>query len=187
MVILIGGNGYTGKTLLSQKLLERYKIPYLSIDHIKMGLYRGFKDEKYNPEQDSFILGETLWPIIKGIIMTNIENRQNIIIEGCYILPHLIDDFEDSYSKEIVSVFLGFSDNYIRNSYKSKIIKNQSIIEFREEESESMNEQIQLHKIFRQKCLENKVNYLEIDKDYEMEIEKVIKFIDKRTNFIQTI
>ena len=184
MVILIGGNGYTGKTLLSQKLLERYKIPYMSIDHIKMGLYRGLKDEIYNPEQDSFILGETLWPIVKGIIMTNIENRQNIIIEGCYFLPHFAYDFEENCSKEILSVFLGFSDNYIKNSYESKIIKNQNIIEFREEESESMDEQIQLHRIFRRKCIKHEVNYFEIDKDYEVEIEKVIKFIDKHSNFI---
>lgn len=49
LVILISGNSYTGKTYLSQKLLERYKIPYLSIDHLKMGLYRGLRDEKYHP------------------------------------------------------------------------------------------------------------------------------------------
>jgi adenylate kinase family enzyme len=41
MVILVGGVSCTGKTVMAQKLLEKYKIPYLSIDHIKMGLIRG--------------------------------------------------------------------------------------------------------------------------------------------------
>lgn len=38
MVILIAGSSHTGKTLLAQRLLEKYKFPYLSIDHLKMGL-----------------------------------------------------------------------------------------------------------------------------------------------------
>lgn len=40
MVILIAGASHTGKTLFAQKLLEKYKYPYLSIDHLKMGLIR---------------------------------------------------------------------------------------------------------------------------------------------------
>ena len=38
MIVLITGASYTGKTVLAQKLLEKYKYPYLSIDHLKMGL-----------------------------------------------------------------------------------------------------------------------------------------------------
>ena len=40
MVILITGASHTGKTLLAQRMLEKYKYPYLSIDHLKMGLIR---------------------------------------------------------------------------------------------------------------------------------------------------
>lgn len=35
MIILIAGDTHTGKTNLAQKLLEHYKIPYVSIDHLK--------------------------------------------------------------------------------------------------------------------------------------------------------
>jgi putative acetyltransferase len=84
MVILIAGASCVGKTLLSQKLLEIYKMPYLSLDHIKMGLYRSGLDYGFTPESNDKIITERLWPIIKGFIMTNIENNQNIIIEGCY-------------------------------------------------------------------------------------------------------
>jgi len=89
MVILIGGISCTGKTLMSQKLLEKYKIPYLSIDHLKMGLIRGDTNCSFTSMDSNEVIGEKLWPIIKGIIMTNIENNQNIIIEGCYLLPNL--------------------------------------------------------------------------------------------------
>ena len=82
MVILIAGSSHTGKTLLAQKLLEKYKYPYLSIDHLKMGLIRSENTELTVEDDDK--LTDYLWNIVKEIIKTNIENNQNIIIEGCY-------------------------------------------------------------------------------------------------------
>lgn len=43
MIIIITGASHTGKTLLAQNLLERYKFPYLSIDHIKDGINKKWK------------------------------------------------------------------------------------------------------------------------------------------------
>lgn len=40
MIIILTGASHTGKTLLSQRMMEKYKIPYISIDHLKMGLIR---------------------------------------------------------------------------------------------------------------------------------------------------
>lgn len=40
MIILITGASHTGKTVLAQKLHERYKYPILSLDLLKMGLIR---------------------------------------------------------------------------------------------------------------------------------------------------
>ena len=99
MVILIAGTSHTGKTQLAQKLLEKYKYPYLSIDHLKMGLIRS-KNTKLTVEDDKE-LTEYLWNIVKEIIKTNIENKQNIIIEGCYIPFDWKKDFNEEYLTEI--------------------------------------------------------------------------------------
>ena len=73
MIILITGASHTGKTVLAQKLLEQYKYPYFSIDHLKMGLIRsGYT--KLTPEDDSELTGY-MWPIIREMIKTAIENR----------------------------------------------------------------------------------------------------------------
>ena len=40
MIILIAGASHTGKTAYAPRLLEKYQYPYLSIDHLKMGLIR---------------------------------------------------------------------------------------------------------------------------------------------------
>ena len=93
MIILITGASHTGKTLLAQKMLEKYKYPYLSIDHQKMGLIRSGNTE-LTPEDDEALTGY-LWPIIREIVKTAIENKQNLIIEGCYIPFDWRRDFED--------------------------------------------------------------------------------------------
>lgn len=83
MVILIAGGSHTGKTLLAQRLLERHHYPYLSIDHLKMGLIRSGQTA-LTPEDDRE-LTDYLWPIVREMVKTAIENRQNLIVEGCYI------------------------------------------------------------------------------------------------------
>ena len=183
MVILIGGNGCTGKTLMAQTLLEKYKIPYISIDHLKMGIYRSDKNCGFTPLDSNEKIGEILWPIIKGIIMTNIENRQSLIIEGCYLLPHRIKEFDQPYKDEIISVFLGFSEDYIEKHLKGEIIQNRNAIEQRMyPEDRSVTQFISEHEKFRKHCLEQGVKYFEIKQDYEEEIQKVYGYIDALVN-----
>lgn len=99
MVIFIAGYSHTGKTALAQKLLEKYRFPYLSVDHLKMGLIRsGYTDLK--PEDDQELMSY-LWPIIREIVKTVIENRQNLVVEGCYIPFGWKNDFSDFYLKQI--------------------------------------------------------------------------------------
>ena len=84
MIILITGASHTGKTVLAQRLLEKYHYPYLSIDHLKMGLIRS-KQTELTPMSDHADLTAYLWPIVREMIKTALENRQNLIVEGCYI------------------------------------------------------------------------------------------------------
>ena len=53
MIVLMGGASHAGKTLLAQKLLERYRYPYLSVDHLKMGLIRSGKTDLTPMDDDA--------------------------------------------------------------------------------------------------------------------------------------
>ena len=128
MIILIAGSSHTGKTLLAQKLLEKYKYPYLSIDHLKMGLIRS-KNTMLTVNDDEK-LTKYLWNIVKEIIKTNIENKQNIIIEGCYIPFDYKKDFVDKDLKEIKYICLIMKEEYIKKKFDD-IIKYENIIEKR--------------------------------------------------------
>ena len=128
MIILITGASHTGKTFLAQKMLKKYNYPYLSIDHLKMGLIRSGNTD-LTPEDDE-ALTEYLWPIIREIMKTAIENRQNLIIEGCYIPFRWRQDFEERYLSSVRFICLAMSERYIENHY-GEIVEHESEIEAR--------------------------------------------------------
>ena len=115
MIILITGASHAGKTFLAQKLLEKYKYPYMSADHLKMGLIRSGSTH-LTPEDDDELTGY-LWPIIREIIKTAIENKQNLMIEGCYIPFDWKQDFDEKYLRFIRFICLAMSDHYIDSHY----------------------------------------------------------------------
>ena len=117
MIILIGGASHTGKTLLAQRLLEKYHYPYLSVDHLKMGLIRSGQTELTPMDDDK--LTDYLWPIVREMVKTAMENGQNLIVEGCYIPFDWEKDFTEGYWKEIRCVCLVMSRQYIETHFRS--------------------------------------------------------------------
>ena len=132
MVILITGASHTGKTVLAQRMLEKYKYPYLSVDFLKMGLIRS-GNTKLTPEDDEELV-KYLWPIVREMVKTAIENKQNLIVEGCYIPFDWRRDFDAEYLRSIRFICLAMTDSYI--DYHFKDIKDHaSVIESRLDDS----------------------------------------------------
>ena len=128
MIIMITGASHTGKTLLAQRMLEKYHYPYLSIDHLKMGLIRS-GNTTLTPEDDD-ALTDYLWSIIREIIKTAIENKQNLIVEGCYIPPDWKKSFNDRYLPSIRCICLAMTEDYLEDHF-DEIIGHESDIESR--------------------------------------------------------
>ena len=168
MVVLIAGSSHTGKTLLAQKLLEKYKYPYLSIDHLKMGLIRSNNTELAVDEDEK--LTNYLWRIVKEIIKTNIENKQNIIIEGCYIPFDWKKDFSEEYLEEIKYICLIMTEEYIKNNSEN-ISKYGNVIENRKEAMINFVELIKDNKYNLQMCKKYNNRHILIDNSYPVDIE----------------
>ena len=132
MVIIITGASHVGKTVLAQRMLEKYKYPYLSIDHLKMGLIRS-GNTVLTPEDDESLTGY-LWPIVREIMKTVIENQQNLIVEGCYIPFDWRDSFDEQYLQSIRFICLAMSDEYIDTHFE-EIKSHGSDIETRLDDS----------------------------------------------------
>ena len=169
MIILITGASHTGKTALAQKLLEKYKYPYLSIDHLKMGLIRS-GNTLLTPMSDDKMLTDYLCPIVREMIKTAIENKQNLIIEGCYIPFDWSKDFAPEYLKNIKYYCLVMSNNYIKNHFND-IKKYANIVENRmDDEYCTIETVLRDNAKILELCQNYKVNYLLINKEYQIDI-----------------
>lgn len=166
MIIIISGASHTGKTLLAQKLLEKYKYPYLSIDHLKMGLIRS-GNTSLTPEDDDK-LTEYLWPIVSEMIKTAIENNQNMIVEGCYIPHDWKKSFSDKYLEHIRYICLVMSEEYIRKHF-TDIKAHGNDIENRLYDDIDINELIEDNKKNLEGCKENKNRFIPIDETYNVD------------------
>ena len=169
MIVLITGTTHTGKTVLAQKLLEKYEFPYLSIDLLKMGLIRSNQtkisvtdDEKLTPY---------IWGIIKEIIKTAIENEQNLIVEGCYIPFDWAKEFNKEYLLKIKYFCLIMSKDYIQKHF-SDILANESIVEQRLTSGDLVQGNlIKENESNLQMCKKYGLNCILIDTEYKVDIE----------------
>lgn len=164
MVILIAGGSHTGKTVLAQKLLERYKWPYLSIDHLKMGLIRSGQTE-LTPEDDPELTGY-LWPIVREMVKTAVENKQNLIVEGLYIPHDWRDGFGPEYLENIRYVCLVMSREYIEG-HRKDILEHGSDLEERLFDEIDWDGMVRENQENLRQCMDRGERYVLIDGEYE--------------------
>ena len=170
MVLLIAGPSHTGKTALSQRLLERYGYPYLSIDHLKMGLIRS-RRTTLTPESADQELTEFLWPVVREMVKTAIENKQNLIVEGCYIPFDWKKSFEAAYLPQIQYRCLVLGEAYIKSHY-ADIKRYANAIEERLDDSDcTMELLLRDNAEALELCRAHRADYILIDGAYQVDIE----------------
>lgn len=172
MVILITGATHTGKTSLAQRLLEQYHYPYVSEDHIKMGLIRS-GCTALTPADDEKMTAY-LWPVIREMVKTAIENDQNLIMEGCYIPFDWQKDFTDAYLRRIRYICLCFTDGYI-DAHFDDIRQHACCIEQRLDDSYCTPELLRReNRRYLQGCADHGLTPLLIENSYEELLHRVV-------------
>ena len=171
MIVLITGATHTGKTLLAQRLLKKLNIPYLSIDHLKMGLIRSGATP-LTPEDDDK-LTEYLWPIVREMIKTAIENDQDLIVEGCYVPFDWRNDFDEIYLGSIDFICLAMTDAYI-DAHFEEIADHASDIEKRLFDDETPDKLKADNRFYREGFAQYGEKIALISEDYRKTIEDLI-------------
>ncbi|MCR5727162.1 MAG: ATP-binding protein [Lachnospiraceae bacterium] len=166
MIILIGGSSHVGKTLLAQKMMEELKIPYLSLDHLKMMFIRGRLTDLTT--EDDYEMRYFLWPYAAELIKTAIENDQNMIVEGCYIPSEWREQFDESYLKDIKCFFITMSEEYLKENI-SKLTEYGNVIEKRLDDEVDLERLINCSKEFKQEAGEHDIPVIEITDKYDIE------------------
>ena len=173
MIVLITGASHTGKTLLAQRLLEQYHYPYLSIDHLKMGLIRSGNTD-LTPADDA-ALTAYLWPIVREMVKTAIENGQDLTVEGCYIPAGWRRDFDERYLPSIRFVCLAMTDAYI-DAHFAEIQAHASDIEARLDDTGLTAQSLKAdNHAYIEGCRSSGERVVWIDSDYAQTIAAFLK------------
>lgn len=170
MILLLSGASHTGKTLVSQRLMEQYHMPYFSIDHLKMGLIRsGHTDlTPYSHDDD---LTAYLWPIVREMVKTAVENGQSLIVEGCYIPFDWKKDFAPEYLAHIRALCLVMSRTYLKGHF-GDVKAYANAIERRLEDDLDLKTLICENERNLALCRKHGWNYILIEEDYRETINK---------------
>lgn len=184
MVILIGGSSHVGKTFLSQKLLEELHYPYISLDHLKMAFIRTKRTDLTVEEDDE--MREFLWPFAAEIVKTAVENRQNMIIEGCYIPADFMESIPGSYRKDVYALFLVMSEKYLRENIRT-VAEKADVIEKRIADETDLERLINCSRWFKEECIRYGVPYYEIDGSFNIGdmVSAVLKGIEEKETEIK--
>ncbi len=178
MVILVGGSSHVGKTLIAQRLMEHYKFPYLSLDHLKMGFIRsGTMDLDV---EDDLRTRYRMWPFVAEIVKTVIENGQNLIVEGCYIPGEWTEAFTEEYLRQIRCVFIVMSEEYLRTRMDD-VVRHADAIEKRGNDEVDPERLIRCSMNFKADCVRNGIPMIEIDGEYDLRdiLDRAIRLIGK--------
>ncbi len=171
--MLLAGASHTGKTVLAQRILERYHVPSLSVDHLKMGLIRS-GHTGLTPTSEDEAITALVWPILREMIKTVIENRQQLVVEGCYIPFDWAADFSEAYRREIRYLCLILSDGYIRGHFR-EIMAHANDLEQRLDDSGCTQEGL-LRDNARALglCREHGCRYLLVEEAYRVTAEEAV-------------
>ena len=135
-----------------------------------MGLIRSGNTD-LTPMSDDDELTAYLWPIVREMIKTAIENKQNLIVEGCYIPFDWAAGFEQEYLRNIRYYCLVMSGNYIKNHF-ADIKKYANVVENRLDDAWcTMESVLEDNAAVLKLAQKHKVNYVLIDGEYEINIE----------------
>jgi len=108
-VMILGGASRTGKSLISRELLPRLRLPYVSIDPIKMALARAVPTYALDTNESSIVVSEQLWPFVSELIRNMHETGVYYLIEG-EVLPRQVVQLSEQLGVTIPACFVGYQN-----------------------------------------------------------------------------
>ena len=132
-----------------------------------MGLIRsGYTDLTV---EDDDALTALMWPIVREMIKTAIENEQNLVIEGCYLPFDWRKDFGEEYLLHIRFVCLVMTEAYLRARFDD-VRRYANVVENRISDGLCLEALIRDNAENLARCREHGCEVLLIDDEYQVEL-----------------
>lgn len=183
MLYLLGGSPRVGKTTLSKKFTSETGIPSFGLDYLKMGLARGLPELGVNPNGGDLNIAKQIWPIVKGMAMTYIENNEEYLLEGTYLLPEYVAELQQMCGNQIRSCFIGYAE--IDTAEKVRHIREygeqNDEMDWSSDNEEEAKEKVEFLKKFsvyiKTECNKYGLTYFENATDHKKAIVDIIHFL----------
>ena len=177
-IILIGGVGCTGKTTFAAQLMKKHAMPYFPVDYLMMGLTRSGLANHFSATDTAELIGQELWPIVKAMVMTSIENKHSMVFEGFQLLPKYMATFEAAYQAHVVPLCLGFSNDYIDEHFTGSIANFRSQTEKRSFSDERIQHMKSENAKMKIECAKYKIPFFEATSSYSEMINNALDYIE---------
>ena len=110
MIYIITGVAKVGKTLISEKIKERFNKSIFSTDYIMMMLHYGNEDLDLDIHASDSTVASKLEPYVYGLIQTMVQNDNEYVIEGVHFNTDFSRRLKDEFGDKIRITYLGYKD-----------------------------------------------------------------------------
>jgi len=187
MIYILTGIAKSGKSLVANRLIQKYSLPTFSTDYIMMMLVRGNKTLGIDPDGEDEIVANQLRPYINGLIQTMVENKVDYFIEGVHFNPDFARELLDKYPNDIKVLYLGYKDVHVEDKINElerfkESNDNPWYKNFTKEEMNTLIEyMIKESERVYQSCLLLNIDYLEIS-NIMLQIDSIEQYFFKSSN-----
>ena len=182
MIYLISGTSRSGKTLIAEKMMTEYKIPYLSLDWLIMGFTNGIPEYGIHDKLWPNEIAEKFWPFLKAMLENMLWSKTTYIIEGEAILPELIHEFLKKYPNNIRTCFVGYSKVDLKEKVKAIYQYSSGKNDWLTNESNDyvenhISNMVDYSKKIEKDCKQYDLKYFDTSRDFIHVIDNVRKYL----------
>jgi hypothetical protein len=182
MLYLIGGAPRSGKSLLVRKLLAERHVPYFPIDLLMMGVAGGWPDADVDPAASDAVVGERLWPVVRGMALTLIEDALDYAIEGAQLQPAHVAEVTDLHPTAVRACFLGYAgaapDEKLRAIRDHTGLANDWIQNHTDEQILAFIRQMTAYSAeLRDRCAAYGLRYFEVSQDFDRSLTSALSYL----------
>lgn len=181
MLYVIGGVARTGKSIIAHRFMQDTGTPYLSLDILMMGLYRGFPEHDITPEDPDFQNADKMWPVVRNMCRNIAETGVEYLLEGVSIHPEHIHELYTNYSPDVKACFLGYPNTSAKDKLRSireysDYPNNWSTGYSDKELLDFIENQIKHSRYLQEECLKYDIHFFDQSEDFISSLDSVMNF-----------
>jgi hypothetical protein len=185
MLYLLGGSPRAGKSMMAKQFLSETGVPYFGLDYLKMGLARGRPELGVDPNGGDLIIAQQIWPVVRGMAMTYVENREDCLLEGTYLLPEYVAELQQILKDSIRACFVGFAE--IDTWEKVRQIRDYGAqngeLDWSSDDDDEARQKVEFLKEFsmyvKAECEKHGLTYFESAPNHAETINRVVRFLSE--------